>query len=112
MHHAGRVRREPPTQLFLSSRRRHTRYPLVTGVQTGALPILDRAPRPRPPAWGRRSPPPTSVREIGRASCRERVQISVVAVSLKKKNNRTDAKSVAEGKSVEPGARRSSQQTL
>ena len=27
--------------------------------------------------------------EIGRASCRERVQISVVAVSLKKKNKKT-----------------------
>src|SRR3712207_6999072 len=28
--------------------------------------------------------------EIGRASCRERVEISVVAVSLKKKNNTPD----------------------
>src|ERR1044071_3069294 len=28
---------------FFSSRRRHTRYPLVTGVQTCALPIYQRA---------------------------------------------------------------------
>src|ERR1044071_6130753 len=32
--------------MFFSSRRRHTRYPLVTGVQTCALPIL-RVPRQR-----------------------------------------------------------------
>src|SRR3712207_9155988 len=72
----------------------------VTGVQTCALPISGRAagfwpgpcpdlpPRSRPP---RRVPPrprpgsvPSSPLQIGRASCRERVQISVVAVSLKK----------------------------
>src|SRR6056300_760890 len=50
---------------FFSSRRRHTRFLNVTGVQTC---------------------------EIGRASCRERVlrlvEISVVAVSLKKKKKK------------------------
>src|SRR6266436_8202736 len=60
----------------------------VTGVQTCALPIARprRATRPHvshaqvPVYGGRRR------LEIGRASCRERVYISVVAVSLKKKN--------------------------
>src|SRR3546814_6225583 len=70
---------------FVSSRRRHTRCALVTGVQTCALPIS------RPPRCGTtRSPaePLASVardeiiaftsmltrpRQIGRASCRERV---------------------------------------
>ena len=31
----------------------------------------------------------TTVKEIGRASCRERVEISVVAVSIKKKKKNT-----------------------
>src|SRR4030043_1030480 len=60
----------------------------VTGVQTCALPISPRRGEDRRP--GRDPPRPTQalaggVREIGRASCRERVEISVVAVSLKKK---------------------------
>src|SRR5258708_34708431 len=81
---------------------------LVTGVQTCALPIclaLARAPwararaRPRGPGFvtesQARRPKKTSKRkragrpymaEIGRASCRERVKISVFAVSLKKKS--------------------------
>src|SRR3546814_19431082 len=39
---------------FFSSRRRHTRCALVTGVQTCALPILAVAalPATAPPAWG------------------------------------------------------------
>src|SRR3546814_5960280 len=73
---------------FFSSRRRHTRCALVTGVQTCALPISggggDRrllVPAPeRPqrtgvgphPGWGVRQPH-RSCGEIGRASCRERV---------------------------------------
>src|SRR3546814_11919918 len=109
---------------FFSSRRRHTRCALVTGVQTCALPISFWQPIPAivwqfaswPSAdllwalyaagwllvvastymidhfelfglrqiWRRRRG------QIGRASCRERVcqyvSISVVAVSLKKKN--------------------------
>src|SRR6266404_7053579 len=61
---------------------------LVTGVQTCALPISfllfhrlrrERAERPGMFLGKLRSD------EIGRASCRERVEISVVAVSLKKK---------------------------
>src|SRR3546814_16799959 len=96
---------------FFSSRRRHTRCALVTGVQTCALPIYFRcgatdARRPagnarragvsRPPAlYGETIRAPcraTLSAEIGRASCRERVcpyvSISVVAVSFKKKINK------------------------
>src|SRR3546814_7061824 len=80
---------------FFSSRRRHTRCALVTGVQTCALPIWP--PGLRPTYFPRRCNGKgsiwrsiiTSNPEIGRASCRERVcqyvSISVVAVSLKKK---------------------------
>src|SRR3546814_6655962 len=67
-----------------SSRRRHTRCALVTGVQTCALPISSAAspasvsaslsfhPRRAPPGIPARR---RSIRgtEIGRASCRERV---------------------------------------
>src|SRR3546814_9950853 len=76
---------------FFSSRRRHTRCALVTGVQTCALPILD---KPRRGATQMRHQPHIidialpDIREregcgvgarkvlgeeIGRASCRERV---------------------------------------
>src|SRR3546814_3224987 len=84
---------------FFSSRRRHTRCALVTGVQTCALPIsapwwwsgpvpwwprpvrslsssAPRRPRPRGSAGERRRRRATRrrlLREIGRASCRERV---------------------------------------
>src|SRR3546814_18173523 len=94
---------------FFSSRRRHTRCALVTGVQTCALPICsirsqssDMAGRPiqiaprivqsaeRPSR--RPAAAATAEVKIGRASCRERgcqyVSISVVAVSLKKKEKR------------------------
>ena len=41
-------------------------------------------------------------KEIGRASCRERVQISVVAVSLKtKKKNKTNTKKVTQTEAVD-----------
>src|SRR5256885_13673647 len=40
---------------------------------------------PRPRAGTQRTPAGTPAEQIGRASCRERAQISVVAVSLKKK---------------------------
>src|SRR5213076_3574597 len=73
---------------FFSSRRRHTRWLVVTGVQTCALPICAwRTACGRRGAAGRAG----TRRQIGRASCRERVlptvEISVVAVSLKKKKN-------------------------
>src|SRR5262249_59154096 len=62
----------------------------VTGVQTCALPICNGRPPPgpraRPPRWRsahRGSAPVRARREIGRASCRERVQVSVVAVPVK-----------------------------
>src|SRR3546814_7951885 len=87
---------------FFSSRRRHTRCALVTGVQTCALPICSHAPvtpkikeEPRPdsqePEFEIRQPSTTATAaaatavkldedggewafdEIGRASCRERV---------------------------------------
>src|SRR5882762_8860574 len=62
----------------------------VTGVQTCALPIyLATSRRARPPANKRnRQRVQHPARVIGRASCRERVEISVVAVSLKKKKVR------------------------
>src|SRR2546422_9368557 len=70
----------------------------VTGVQTCALPIsAERSSELRPaPAGAQTSAPPTVDRlavrvvvdsyQIGRASCRERGEISGGAVSLKKKN--------------------------
>src|SRR3712207_9563067 len=77
----------------------------VTGVQACALPILDREvgrlvqridglglrektlvhfTRDNGPETPNRYPNANRSHEIGRASCRERVQISAVAVSLKK----------------------------
>src|SRR2546426_12747224 len=83
----------------------------VTGVQTCALPICHEhalgaacsRPRPNPAAPSACSWPPKPWRtcgrsfarrrrEIGRASCRERVKISVVAVSLKKKIQKIKAR--------------------
>src|SRR3546814_14862055 len=94
---------------FFSSRRRQTWCALVTGVQTCALPIwmfpmavtAGNTFVLKPSEQDPRSSlllaqlaqeaglPPGVLNEIGRASCRERVcqyvEISVVAVSLKKK---------------------------
>src|SRR3546814_14531879 len=102
------------TMIFCSSRRRHTRCALVTGVQTCALPICTIMIVEDEPAVARGvqvaleregyevSVQPTGADalanfadaapdlgvQIGRASCRESVcpyvSISVVAVSLKK----------------------------
>src|SRR3546814_3101312 len=87
---------------FFSSRRRHTRCALVTGVQTCALPIFAttsaaeamggpqayNAMKASLVTWGKQlalfhgkdgirvnvvSPGPVEFEEIGRASCRERV---------------------------------------
>src|SRR5260370_41903016 len=67
----------------------------VTGVQTCALPISGtrRSSRrsERPLRREDRLVPgaePAGARQIGRAACRERGEISVVAVSLKKKKKR------------------------
>src|SRR5438093_13743864 len=78
----------------------------VTGVQTCALPISPLAARTtggragRGPLRGSRRTavdrPSGRGSQIGRASCRERVQISVVAVSLKKKNKKERAGVVTE----------------
>src|SRR5436309_7435980 len=68
----------------------------VTGVQTCALPIspsvtrrlitdFARQPHAGPPPASLSALTPRETEEIGRASCRERVYISVGAVSLKKK---------------------------
>src|SRR3546814_18364953 len=96
--------------VFFSSRRRHTRCALVTGVQTCALPISRLDPCVDEPhvdaradlgregqlnlgrrdagAFGAERPLGALDDQIGRASCRESVcqyvSISVVAVTLKK----------------------------
>src|SRR3546814_5570599 len=70
---------------FFSSRRRHTRCALVTGVQTCALPIFDgligwpqstaattRSVR-QLPSLSTDTSTASATKEIGRASCRERV---------------------------------------
>src|SRR5947209_20417848 len=81
----------------------------VTGVQTCAIPILCgrwmmRWSMPRKgTVWVEQvgeapllcvagSPEYAGRREIGRASCRERVEISVVAVGVKKKEERAEKK--------------------
>src|SRR5947209_13343790 len=76
---------------FFSSRRRHTRYwrdwssdVCSSDLIADALSVLD------PGTWTSYEDIASLARtdEIGRASCRERVSISVVAVSLKKKKIR------------------------
>src|SRR5437764_13353745 len=75
----------------------------VTGVQTCALPSSARRSRRRPPRrrLRRRSGRLTarSLRgpEIGRASCRERVEISVGAGSLKKKKKKAVGERASKG---------------
>src|ERR1035437_10959239 len=68
---------------FFSSRRRHTRYwrDWSSDVCSSDLRwlLVDRQ-----PPWTDGRAPPRRL-QIGRASCRERGEISVVAVSLKKK---------------------------
>src|SRR5205823_13607820 len=62
---------------------------LVTGVQTCALPISRCAIRTRSRREAESGSPPRALpsnTEIGRASCRERVEILVVAGWLKKKD--------------------------
>src|SRR3712207_9375793 len=83
---------------FFSSRRRHTRYWRDWSSDVCSSDLGDVAARVRPegveqlvggPLQGGLVPGGLpgdgQPREIGRASCRERVEISVVAVSLKKK---------------------------
>src|SRR5690625_7451321 len=69
---------------FFSSRRRHTRWPRdwSSDVCSSDLPPVRIPPLLRVET---RSDGSDGVCKIGRASCRERVSISVVAVSLKKK---------------------------
>src|ERR1041384_8616967 len=60
---------------------------LVTGVQTCALPISPDAGAPERCTAGRNPDIGSGRSKIGRASCRERGEISVVAVSLKKNDD-------------------------
>src|SRR5215813_15107120 len=61
----------------------------VTGVQTCALPILNEYHNRLQPFEQEYEVAPGVLVKIGRASCRERVEISVVAVSLKKKKKKS-----------------------
>src|SRR4051794_41882832 len=71
---------------FFSSRRRHTRW---TGDWSSDVcsSDLDRKGVTGPTLSAQSVKEPGANWKIGRASCRERVEISVVAVSLKKKNH-------------------------
>src|SRR2546426_8892577 len=80
---------------FFSSRRRHTRLQGDWSSDVCSSDLPSNPPYLRSASRDGRNPNPLFDRtwylaqypdEIGRASCRERVQISVVAVSLKKKN--------------------------
>src|SRR4051794_41373461 len=82
---------------FFSSRRRHTRW---TGDWSSDVCSSDLGPACRSRAAGRaggeragaRTGPARRACEIGRASCRERVEISVGGGSLKKKKRRERAR--------------------
>src|SRR6266508_5753982 len=73
---------------FFSSRRRHTRWPRdwSSDVCSSDLPPLYRGSLQA--VFGLVAG--TRAAQIGRASCRERVEISVVAVSLKKKKEKEE----------------------
>src|SRR3990170_7749241 len=79
---------------------------LVTGVQTCALPICRQAPGaarpPTPPGGPAR--PNTGRDQIGRASCRGRGEISVGAVSFKKKKNVDESEPPHPGKMLDDTA--------
>src|SRR5437016_13288778 len=81
---------------FFSSRRRHTRLVSDWSSDVCSSDLAQEAKRERTESarevrmMGTRAP--RTRPEIGRASCRERVQISVVAVSLKKKKKRKKKK--------------------
>src|SRR5262252_10301730 len=83
--HFVRTKVEVPLyRFFFSSRRRHTSSlcDWSSDVCSSDLPELAYSWRKVMPTLAAAGP---ASREIGRASCRERVWISVVAVSLKKK---------------------------
>src|SRR5262249_58257181 len=62
----------------------------VTGVQTCALPIFNGSLAPGTVAARLGQGPAARPHQIGRASCRERGEISVVAGSLKKKKKKEE----------------------
>src|SRR5690625_8053094 len=74
---------------FFSSRRRHTRWPRDWSSDVCSSDLWSRGPGPRRDAPAsrsrRRATPRTGRSEIGRASCRERVEVSVVGVAGKEK---------------------------
>src|ERR1051325_9891475 len=74
--------------IFFSSGSRHTRLRTVTGVQTCALPLCSccrtSTPRTTSRAGSSGATPRPRTWQIGRASWRERGEISGVALSLKK----------------------------
>src|SRR2546426_12668357 len=90
---------------FFSSRRRHTRLQGDWSSDVCSSDLKQFKPKPRAAcglglnclascSYSATGMPSSSI-EIGRASCRERVYISVVAVSLKKKNVATPAERMA-----------------
>src|SRR3546814_19950559 len=98
---------------FFSSRRRHTRCALVTGVQTCALPICQRihgGPPPRTPLRSRRPSPlgcssarqPRACRggDPSGRGCRSRAGPRRRAPRRRRRENRQDRKSVGWGQSV------------
>src|SRR4051812_50029462 len=87
---------------FFSSRRRHTRLTCdwssdvcSSDLNRGAAPGQHLGSAPHSPACAR-CWTASGAGQIGRASCRERVEISVVAGSLKKKKKEVGGKSEVE----------------
>src|SRR3546814_13199070 len=80
--------------LCFSSRRRHTRCALVTGVQTCALPISAR--------WRSKSRPATTWPAPSKASRRQfiRIMVCLRPAATVSRRPHSDRKSVVEGKSV------------
>src|SRR5438067_10832501 len=74
-----------PLWFFFSSRRRHTRSKRDWSSDVCSSDLRDDAADDRLGDVHGFAPLIRGEREIGRASCRERVEISVVAVSVKKK---------------------------
>src|SRR3546814_20155734 len=83
---------------FFSSRRRHTRCALVTGVQTCALPISSMPPiTVTPTGWRAPAPAPVAVASGSTPNTRAS---AVISTALKRFSAPADRKSVVEGKSV------------
>src|SRR4030066_1731207 len=90
--------------LFFSSRRRHTRFKCDWSSDVCSSDLAGR-PHPKGSSWRTAARSPLATCQIGRASCRERVEISGVAVSFKKKKKRR-RKQVQVGLDEHAGAHR------